>query len=151
MKKTHLQFLTTALVALFVFSSCIAQRTNCCSKSDPRSAKIEGAWTVLKIYGKKPQLEEPMTVTFSGKENWVSCMGVCNSMGGNLSLGDNGAIRMENFVSTRVACSFMSYEGQLVGALTSAARYKRSWNSLFLYDAQGVEVLKLKYIKPEKK
>lgn len=97
----------------------------------PFSKDLGGAlvgkhWKAIELMGEPVEMPEGMEqepyLTF-GKDGSIRAHGGCNAIFGNYTLGVKNFIEMGEFSQTEMACTFESFEKNLIDALTYGKQY----------------------------
>lgn len=118
-----------------IFAAALATIATAVAASD----ELVGPTFVLEDINGTPVEGAGATTLVFGEDGGVSGNGGCNGYGGSVTFGDGDALKIENVISTMMACDepVMSQEQAWFGVLETATRYHLSGGELFLLDDPG--------------
>jgi heat shock protein HslJ len=117
-----------------VFALLVVILSACSSFSS--QPDVNGAsWTLTQLQGR--QISSPPVPTLIFKDGKVSGNASCNHFGGSYQRGLGETLKIEQLMSTLMACadqSAMAQEGHYLAMLAKVAKYRVDNNHLYLYD-----------------
>lgn len=138
------------LVALLLLTATLC--VSCGTRKDGNKinlATLDGSsWELTHMDGIEINEKAVQTATISISGARISGQASCNSYGGECLAYSDGRIKIDNLISTRMACTNMMYERIFLAALQEAKAFRMDGtNKLMLYstrDASGAPSLTFK-------
>jgi len=87
---------------------------------------IAGEWNVFSVGGKKVTGEERPYINFNLENHRIYGSNGCNIINGNFTANDDSSLRIENMISTMMACPDAPFESDINLALDNARHFSIS-------------------------
>ncbi len=104
-------------------------------------ASEETHWTATEVFGDEKIKAIGSGISFYPQVDNFSGSAACNAYSGKLTLDAHGGIRMQEIISTRMACENMAYEQKFFEAIAQADRYRLIGKMLLLYRGKNEKPL----------
>ncbi len=121
-----------------VIFTLLAVSLSACSSASSQPDLNGTSWVLTQLQGKAVSSKQAPTLVFA--DGKVSGNASCNSFGGEYKRGSGDSLKLEQMMSTLMACvddSLMKQESTYLGALGQVAKYKLENDQLFMYDQGG--------------
>lgn len=138
MKKLNL--LITAIAAMSITTSCsifkshktpvaetpVETEQTDMNKATVNANAIAGEWNVFSVGGKKVTGEERPYINFNLEDHRIYGSNGCNIINGDFTAKDDSSLRIENMISTMMACPDAPFEADINLALDNARYFSIS-------------------------